>query len=257
MNQDTLDDNPQIKEVLKALNHGKRRDMLVYLKDLERGTGFSELMDYLGIDSKTSSQFSYHLKLLLNARLIEKKDEKYLISPLGLKACSMLDLVDTSEKDDSIVQKISNSYKNITPMDQILLSFLTFSILLFFMPLQGMLNDNTTIPFLFLPMIIGIFLSLFLIAYSYFKLDKYIPSILILSSIIWIIFLPSHQLKTGLIYIASVFSLIFFDQALVNYAIGNKNILLNFSLGIICLLLTVLTTVYILYDEYLKKEKTF
>ena len=254
MNQDALDDNPQIKEVLKALNHAKRRDILVYLKDLERGTGFSELMDYLDSDSNTSSQFSYHLKLLINARLIEKKIEKYVISPLGLKACSMLDLVDTSEKDDSIVQKISNSYKNVTPLDQILLSFVTLSILLFFMPLQAMFNNNTTIPYLFLPMIIGLFLSVFFIFYSSLKL-KYIPSILILSSIIWIIFLPSHQLKTGLIYMSSVFSLIFFEQAIVNYAIGNNEILLHIILGGICLFLTVLTTVYILYVEYLKNEK--
>ena len=254
MNQDTLDDNPQIKEVLKALNHAKRRDILVYLKDLERGTGFSELMEYLEIDSKTSSQFSYHLKLLQTAKLIEKKDEKYIISPLGIKACSMLDLVDTTEKNDSIVQRISNSYKNITPLDQILLSFDIFSFLLILMPLQGMFEHTSTIPLLFLPMVIGLFLFGFLIFYSYLKL-KYIPSILILSSVIWIIFLPSHQLKTGLIYLGSVFSLIFLVQALINFVIGKNNFLIYFISGIIFLIITVLTTMYIIYFEYLKQEQ--
>ena len=127
--ENTLD-SPEIKEVLKALNHIKRRDILLYLKDLSRLTGFSELMAYLDVDPKSSGQFSYHIKLLLTARLIEKENEKYRISPLGLKACSMLDLVDISEKNDSVVQKISTSYKNITVVDQIIIAFDAFTAIL-------------------------------------------------------------------------------------------------------------------------------
>ena len=249
MSQSERSDNPQIKEVLKALNHAKRRDILLYLKDLGRDATFSELMDYLEIDTKISSQFSYHLKLLLQAGLIEKRNEKYAITPLGLKATSMLDLVDTSEKTESIVQKISNSYKNLTIFDQIIISFQAFAIVLFLMTLTGIVGDYTKLGVLFLPMILGLIFSIGITIYSYYKL-KYIPSILVLSSIIWVIFLSSNHIKIAFIYISSILSLIFIYQATIDFNPQSIEIIFDIILGIACIIACSTTVVWILYKEY-------
>lgn len=252
MSKDESEDNPQIKEVLKALNHTKRRDILVYLKDLERPTAFSELMEYLSIDSKTSGQFSYHLKLLLKAHLIEKEGDKYRISVLGVKACSMLDMVDTTEKEESLVQKIANSYKNITPLDQVIISFQAFALILFFVPISYILEDHNLLAVLFIPMVVGLLVLGFITLYSYTKL-KYIPSILVLSSLIWIIFLNDDQLKTGFVYIISVFGLIFLFQT-AKMSSSSNLFLLNILLGVACLVASSLTALYMLYKIYWKKE---
>ena len=252
MSKDEPDDNPQIKEVLKALNHTRRRDILVYLKDLERSTTFSELMDYLIIDSKTSGQFSYHLKLLVTAQLIIKENDKYKISPLGIKACSMLDMVDLSEKQDSVVQKIANSYKNITPLDQVLISFLAFTLISFFVPFTYVLHDNTLLSVLIVPIIMGFVFFVLLLYYSFIKL-KYIPSILVLLSIIWVIFLQSDQIKTAIMYLISIFGIVFIYQSLIstNSSINHFMYLIS---GILLLLTSIIIAIYIIYREYWKKE---
>ena len=247
-------ENPEIKEVLKALNHAKRRDILIYLKDLERGTSFSELMEYLDIDSKTSSQFSYHLKLLLTAKLIEKNtiSDKYSISNLGVKACSMLDMVDTTEKNESIVQKISLSYKNIKPIDQVVISFESFALVLFIMPITGIFNHTNLITLLFLPLIIGIALFVSITSYAYLKL-KYLPSLLVLSSLIWVLFLPSNQIKCGVLYMASVLGAIFFYQGFLNFLLNQGNITFDLFGSLIFLTISLIVIVDILYEEYVKE----
>lgn len=252
MKKTESDDNPQIKEVLKALNHAKRRDILLYLKDLERLTSFSELMDYLDIDPKTSGQFSYHLKLLVTAQLLVKEDEKYKISPLGIKACSMLDLVDTSEHQDSVVQKISNSFKNISPLDQVIVSFEAFALILFFVPLTYALENSSLFGVLLFPIIVGLFLFGLITFYSYRKL-QYIPSILVLLSIIWVIFLQSNQLKTAFMYLVSIFGAVFIYRALITSDSRTYQIM-YFLVGITFLLFSTICGLYIIYGENWKKK---
>lgn len=247
------DDNPEIKEVLKALNHAKRRDILTYLKDLGRETSFSELMDYLQIDVKTSSQFSYHLKLLLTASLIVKSSttEKYSISPLGLKACSMLDMVDTTEHDESLGQKISSSFKNISPIDQIIISFEAIGLILFFIPITSMFEFPKYALMLLIMSLVGLILFAVITYYSYRKL-RYIPSLLVLSSLVYIVFLPNNQLKCGVIYMASVLGALALYQGLINSVVGGE-VFLNFIGAVIGLGISILFIIDILYFEYLKK----
>ena len=249
------DKSPEIKEVLKALNHVKRRDILLYLKDLGRETSFSDLMDYLQIDSNTSSQFSYHLKLLLTARLIEKsmQTDKYIISQLGLKACSMLDMVDTSEHNESIVQKISNSYKNLSPLDEVINSFESLGILLFLMPLTGMVALPKYFIELFLLSFIGFLLFIVLTSYCYIKL-QYIPSLLVMSNLVWVIFLPANQIKCAVIYMSSLFGVLFLYQSYINLLIHQGDQLIDFLLSSIFLLISILAAAHILYINYFKKS---
>lgn len=253
--EDDSKGNPEIKEVLKALNHGKRRDILLYLKDLGRETGFSELMDYLDVDPKTSGQFSYHIKLLVSAHLIQKQNDKYQITSLGLKACSMLDLVDISE-NESIVQKISNSYKNTTIFDQILIAFIAFTAILFIIPLQVLFLAHNSLkesPVVVILVFVGAVLFSLITSFAYMKL-KYIPSLLILSSMIWVIFLPYNQIKIGVIYMGSTLGLIFIFQALFS-SVNNNVLILNYILAVICFLGTIFALILIFYNETLKKEE--
>ena len=207
-------------------------------------------MDYLSIDPKTSGQFSYHLKLLVTSQLILKKEEKYKISPLGVKACSMLDLVDKSEKKETIVHKISYSFKNITPFDQVIISFEVFTFILFFVPITYLVKDYSLLGVLFLPIITGLILFGLVTYYSYSKL-RYIPSLLILSSLIWIIFLQANQLKTGFNYMASIFGIIFLLESITLSGSSNY-ILRDLFIGISCLFLSIVTSLYIIYKEYWK-----
>ncbi len=252
MKETESEDNPQIKEVLKALNHTKRRDILLYLKDLDRLTSFSELMEYLEIDPKTSGQFSYHLKLLVQAQLLVKENEKYKISALGVKACSMLDLVDTSDHRDSVVQKIASSFKNITPFDQVIVSFEAFVLILFFVPFTYVLEDTSLFGILILPIIIGLILFSLITYYSYKKL-QYVPSVLVLLSIIWVIFLQSNQIKTAFMYLVSIFGAVFIYQALISSGSGVYQ-LLFFSAGITFIVISLVIGLYIIYGESWKKR---
>ena len=250
------DNGPEIKEVLKALNHGKRRDNLLYIKDLGRSCGFSELMDYLNEDSKSSGQFSYHIKLLVSAGLLLKQDERYQISSLGLKASSILDMVDTSEKTDTIVQKITQSFKNISTFDQVIISFEVFSFILFLIPFVEFLRNISHVQnlslILIFQLIFGIITFSGLTMYSYRKL-KYIPSLLVLTSMVYIIFLPYNQTKIGIIYIGSNLGLILLFQG---FLLFKSNIVLigNTIFAILCLVVSGSIALKILYNEYIKKE---
>lgn len=252
--QNIEDTDPQIKEVLKALNHTVRRDILLYLKNLNREVSFSELMDYLNIDAKTSGQFSYHLKMLQQSNLITKSNEKYLITPLGVKATSMLDLVNISDHNDSIVQTISNSFKNITPIDQIILSFHAFCYIAFILPFLLLLINYNRFAIFLAPMLIGLILLIAITIYSYLKL-KYIPSILILFSLIWVIFLTSNQKSIAFIYVVSGLDIVFLYNAIIATIFGKNNFLF-FSFVITFIIASIIGIGIIFYKIFIKKPIT-
>ena len=103
-------EGPQISEVLKALNHTTRRDILIFLAEREKETSFSVLMEVLEFSNSTSGQFSYHLKLLTSSNLILKTPEyKYLVTDLGKRAYALMSMVNT-EEDETVGQKIISSY---------------------------------------------------------------------------------------------------------------------------------------------------
>ena len=116
-------DTPQIDEVLQSLNHSTRRVILLILAKTDKETAFTELMDNLDLKNSSSGQFSYHLKMLSSSNLIQKTfDNKYAITDLGKTAYALMSMVNT-EEDVTIGNKIINSYKNLTPFDQVILGF--------------------------------------------------------------------------------------------------------------------------------------
>ena len=88
--------------------------------------------------------------------------------------------------------------------------------------------------------------------YSYRKL-KYIPSLLVLTSMVYIIFLPYNQTKIGIIYIGSNLGLILLFQG---FLLFKSNIVLigNTIFAILCLVVSGSIALKILYNEYIKKE---
>lgn len=239
---------PQIKTVLKALNHANRRDILMYLNNLRREVSFSELMDYLNIDSKSSSQFSYHLKLLLDASLLLKNNDKYSISPLGIKATSMLDLVDTEEPENkSMAQKVSDSFKNLSTSDHVFLATLGITFILFFIPFSFLMSHPQDFLVWILPTIIGAIVLVLAFIYAYKKLN-YLPSILIMTSIVWVVFLPRNQFKFGTIYLSCVLGSIWLYQfLLVDISRGSLNFL-NLVLSAMAFLISA-GIAYTIYNE--------
>lgn len=256
-NQNVEENDPQIKEVLKALNHTLRREILLYLKGLNREASFSELMDYCKIDSKVSGQFSYHVKLLQQSNLISKTNDKYLITPLGVKATSMLDVTSLGNNEDSILQKISKSFKNITSFDQIVLSFHAFCFIAFILPFVLLLVNYNRFHILLMPMLLGLVLLIFIIIFSYLKL-KYIPSVLILFSVIWIIFLSHNQKKIAFIYTLTGIDIVFLYNAVIGEIIRKNSILFRFFMVMtpIFIIASILAVGYTLYKEYGIKQIT-
>lgn len=245
---------PQIKTVLKALNHTNRRDILIYLNDLRREVSFSELMDYLNIDSKSSSQFSYHLKLLLDASLLIKTNEKYSISALGIKATSMLDLVDTAEPENkSMAQKVSDSYKDLSIRDHIFLSFTSIGFILFFLPFSFMMAHLQDLSFWIFPTIFGAIALVLIFLYAYKKL-KYLPSVLILTNVVWIVFLPKNHLKFAVIYLSSVLGVIYMYQFLLEVLANNPTNPFHLILSILAFIVSAVLILNILNDEKLIKN---
>lgn len=246
--QSDLDQTPQIKTVLKALNHANRRDILMYLNDLRREVSFSELMDYLNIDSKSSSQFSYHLKLLLDASLLIKNNEKYSISPLGIKATSMLDLVDTAEPENkSMAQKVSDSYKDLSTMDHLFLSFTSIGFILFFVPFSLMMVHLQDLLFWIFPTIFGAIALVLIFYYAYRKLN-YLPSVLVLTNVVWIVFLPKNQLKFGIIYLSSVLGVIWLYNFLLDFFSNSRANSFNLILSALAFILSAIV-IYTIFSE--------
>ncbi|MHA2366019.1 MAG: DUF7347 domain-containing protein [Candidatus Hodarchaeales archaeon] len=243
-----------INDVLKALNHILRREILIYMQDISRGVTFTELLETMEYDSKSSGQFSYHLKLLLETQLIQKIDDnnKYLLTPLGNRATSMINLVDdTSNK--TTVQNVINAFKYLTPKEQIFVAWsvvplVVFSLFAVFLESNPEFNIWEVILLFF--MVLSIVLGVILLLYS--RLQS-IVAILTLSNFIWIVFLPDNNLRIrlGTIWFTSFAGLLFLGTGLIEQP--NYN-LLNVVFGLILLLTAIVVSIFHLYKEQFKHE---
>jgi DNA-binding transcriptional ArsR family regulator len=196
-----LESSPQINMVLKALNHSLRRDILLFLSDLNRPSSFSELLETMKLSSKASGQFSYHLKLLSDANLIEKdssEDNKYLLTDLGVRATSMLDLVDSTSYQ-TLSQTISNAFKDLSPKEQIFLGFQGIPLALFALSFSSLEQEVISSFFSILWIIFSSLLLLIYFLVAYRSLQSFL-ALLTLSNVIFLVFLPNNHRNIGSIY---------------------------------------------------------
>ena len=172
--------------------------------------------------------------MLLDAQILEKSDDNYRLSTLGEKATAMIQLIDV-EVDNTISQKISASFSQLSPLELVVTCWMILPLILFSMGMTGKLAATFTTFQTVLFNIITTGLFVISIIYVYNKL-QYIPSLLALSSIIWIFFLRKDHLWFFSIYIlagmggALFFSGVLLSQNLISTVIGG--LLLATGLGL-------------------------
>jgi hypothetical protein len=203
------------------------------------------------LSSKASGQFSYHLKLLIDASLIKKdssKDNKYLLTDLGIRATSMLDLVD-STSESSLAQSISNAFKDLSPKEQIYLGFQGIPFALFALSFSSL--EQEVIPS-FLSILWVLFSSLFLLIYflvAYRSLQSFL-ALFTLSNIIFLVFLPNNHKYVGSIYILNLLGSLLIINTLYNGLLEILDYLL-ISGGIFMLIMAVIVSVLFYKEEKL------
>ncbi|MEM2088476.1 MAG: helix-turn-helix domain-containing protein [Thermoproteota archaeon] len=82
--------NSKIEEaIIQALAHKARRNVLKIVRSSEGGVSYTELLNELGLPT---GKLNYHLRQLEG--LVEKTNEKkYVLTPFGEKAMSLLDSI--------------------------------------------------------------------------------------------------------------------------------------------------------------------
>ena len=87
----------EIEEIIiQALGHEARRTMLKIINSSEKGASYTELMIELGL---STGKLNYHLRQLEG--LVEKnKERRYLLTPLGRKATTLLSSITRNISSD-------------------------------------------------------------------------------------------------------------------------------------------------------------
>ena len=82
--------------IIQALGHEVRRTVLKIINSSEKGASYTELMMELGL---STGKLNYHLRQLEG--LVEKNEErKYVLTPLGRKAISLLSSITRNISSD-------------------------------------------------------------------------------------------------------------------------------------------------------------
>ena len=85
-------DKNDINEVLKALNHDIRREIIRILHTNRNPIAYSDFLQELMLPA--SSNAAYHLVLLTRTNIIAKDDDgKYYLTELGERVALLLDIV--------------------------------------------------------------------------------------------------------------------------------------------------------------------
>lgn len=75
-------------QILSVLRSKHQRKILYLFKD-DKAYNYTEVMKMVGY--KTSNVFAFHLRALLNAKLVKKENNLYFISRLGIETIKLLD----------------------------------------------------------------------------------------------------------------------------------------------------------------------
>ena len=191
------DENPGISSIIKALNSSQRREVLRTLNLFKRPLSFTELMKELDQPASSSSQFSYHVNVLLEAGLVKKNEGKYELTPLGNKTGLLLEMSQEDEKS-AVFSDLYLSFSNMTPRDCL--------IAIIILPLMLICINSAFItfnPLILLPTFLLLIGGL-LILYSRVKS---LLAMIFFTNVFWVIFVPG-KLYLGLLYFTSVFTFI-------------------------------------------------
>ncbi|MHA2365688.1 MAG: ArsR/SmtB family transcription factor [Candidatus Hodarchaeales archaeon] len=206
-----------INHVLKALNHPVRRDILRYIERLGRALTFTEILSATDFNSQNSSQFSYHLKLLIQAQMIKKEENSYQLTPIGKRASSLLDIADEIEEPTKINQ-VARKIKNLTPSEQIFVSWYLIPGIIALISLVALVESSSNEFIFYILLILSIPLTLLFLGLLYRKLTS-IYAIFITTNIIWVLFLEQHQKRIATINILSLLGVVMILLSLIEFRI--------------------------------------
>ncbi|MFX1283144.1 MAG: hypothetical protein ACFFB5_05790 [Promethearchaeota archaeon] len=215
-----------ITEVLKALNHEIRREIIRILHK-KQTTPYSDFLERLNLPA--SSNVAYHLSLLSKAHLIKKDLEgKYLLTPLGRRSALLLDLA--TESKSSIFSEIYLGFSRLNPTEILLGAWWTFFFVLGFFFLQSLL-----FPLGIICILIAI-CSIILIIFR----TRTPWTILLINNFIWIFFVPKNREILASIIASNIFSLILLTPGALFIDISPLNLLLGWILLLISLMLSII-----------------
>ncbi|WP_455464037.1 DUF7347 domain-containing protein [Candidatus Hodarchaeum mangrovi] len=233
-----------ITEVLKALNHDIRREIIRILHVNNNLVSYSEFLNSLNLPA--SSNVAYHLSLLGKAHLIGKDLEgRYSLTKLGRRAALMLDLV--VESKGSPFSDIYLGFSRLNPLELILGAWWIF----FFILGLTLLQWHILLSLFFLLLSLS---SILLFIYR----TKTLWTLLLINNFIWIFFAPNNREILISIALTNALAIIFLfpEPALFDIAV------LNQVIGIILLLSSIFLSFlyfYISNDKklplFLKKEE--
>ena len=220
-----------ITDVLKALNHEIRRQILRMLHDRREPVPYSVFLNLLNLPA--SSNVAYHLLLLNKARMVKKDLEgKYSLTNLGKRSALLLDLA--SESKSSPFSDLYLGFSQLTPYETVLGSWWIFFLFL------GVVFTSSVSTFF-----IGVFffslagVSIFLFVYR----TRVIWSLLLINNFLWIYFAPGNRLLLFMVFITNLIGFILmFPEMDLDLAISN-----GFFLGIILVGTSILLSLIYLY----------
>lgn len=236
-----IKEESQVKDILKALGHQIRRDVIRVIDDNNGPTSFSYLLNTL--DLPTSSNIAYHLKILTNSKLIDKNhDGDYSLTKDGKK--SMLLFEDTKSSSLSKISEIGRRFGKLSPLHVILVSWWFFFLFTGFVLIQFSL-------------ILGILLvalGILVISMVLYRMRSILLSLTFIQTLIWIYFLRKNRILVLIMNVTSLFS--------GGFLVGTVTLMNDYQvpspikefIGLILLTISLLSTLMYIAFSYKNKN---
>lgn len=106
----TLEYDDPTSQLLRSISNPIRRSIVQVLASEQESMAFSELMRECGLNPNfDAGHFSYHLSVLIDQNIVNKKENKYTFTELGLK---LSNIIETLDKECEFFLKKENKLEN-------------------------------------------------------------------------------------------------------------------------------------------------
>ena len=176
-----MDESPSendINEVLKALNHNIRRNIIRILHRSPVPIAYSEFLEELNVPA--SSNAAYHLLLLTKSNIVKKDSNGYELTEIGDRVALLLDIV--VEPKSTAFTNLYMGFSRLSPLEILLGSWWIFFLIL------GLTTTPHNLAIGFISLSFSI-LSLGILIYK----TRTPWAILLINNFLWIIFAPERR----------------------------------------------------------------
>ena len=234
------EDEGKIKDILKALGHRIRREIIRIIDENNNPLPYSHLLKTL--DLPASSNIAYHIKILNDANLIEKNQEgNYYLTKEGKH--SLLLFGEVNNSFSSKISVIGQKFNKLNPF-YILGASWWFSFLFL-----GIILVQSFLIIGILLIIVGIS-AISIVIYN----TRTIISYIFIQMFLWIFFLRKNKVLILIINITSIFGVSFLFGTV---RVGNDIYVtgpIKDLIGLVMLSISIICTFIYLYLSY-KKDK--